>query len=225
MAEPDPDPGNPGGFVLWVAIADVAHYVRPGSALDREARRRGNSTYFPDRVVPMLPDRLSGDLCSLHAASTARDCRAHGHRCARWQTQPRLPPRHHPIDRVTGLMKWCRRPWTPRAAPRAGPAVRRLSRPGAGRARRGRRWTSICRNARSCFRPRARSSLGFKDRLEAHRLIEEFMVLANVAAAETLAARRVPQVLPGARRARSAKDRSAARSAEASGFAWPRGRS
>jgi ribonuclease R len=44
----------------------VAHYVRPGSALDREARKRGNSTYFPDRVVPMLPDRLSGDLCSLH---------------------------------------------------------------------------------------------------------------------------------------------------------------
>jgi ribonuclease R len=43
-----------------------AAYVRPGSALDREARRRGNSTYFPDRVVPMLPDILSGDLCSLH---------------------------------------------------------------------------------------------------------------------------------------------------------------
>ena len=51
--------------MVWVAIADVAHYVRPGSALDREARRRGNSTYFPDRVVPMLPEGLSGDLCSL----------------------------------------------------------------------------------------------------------------------------------------------------------------
>jgi ribonuclease R len=44
----------------------VAHYVTPGSALDREAKKRGNSTYFPDRVVPMLPDTLSGDLCSLH---------------------------------------------------------------------------------------------------------------------------------------------------------------
>ena len=53
------------GFTLWVAIADVAAYVRPGSELDREARKRGNSTYFPDRVVPMLPDTLSGDLCSL----------------------------------------------------------------------------------------------------------------------------------------------------------------
>jgi ribonuclease R len=66
LAIPDDDPDNQGGFRLWVAIADVAHYVRPGSPLDREARKRGNSSYFPDRVVPMLPDRLSGDLCSLH---------------------------------------------------------------------------------------------------------------------------------------------------------------
>jgi ribonuclease R len=66
FAEADPDAANPDGHIVWVAIADVAHYVQPGSALDREARRRGNSTYFPDRVVPMLPDRLSGDLCSLH---------------------------------------------------------------------------------------------------------------------------------------------------------------
>ncbi|MCE8471639.1 RNB domain-containing ribonuclease, partial [Rhodovulum sulfidophilum] len=66
LAIPDDDPANPGGHILWVAIADVAHYVTPGSRLDREARRRGNSSYFPDRVVPMLPDRLSGDLCSLH---------------------------------------------------------------------------------------------------------------------------------------------------------------
>ncbi|MEM7523706.1 MAG: RNB domain-containing ribonuclease, partial [Pseudomonadota bacterium] len=65
-AEPDDDPANEGGWVVWVAIADVAHYVTPGSALDREARKRGNSTYFPDRVVPMLPESLSGDLCSLH---------------------------------------------------------------------------------------------------------------------------------------------------------------
>ena len=61
----DKDPANPGGFVITVAIADVGHYVRPGSALDREAAERGNSVYFPDRVVPMLPERISNDLCSL----------------------------------------------------------------------------------------------------------------------------------------------------------------
>ena len=65
FARPDTDPNNPGGFIIDVAIADVAHYVRPGSALDREALARGNSTYFPDRVVPMLPERISNDLCSL----------------------------------------------------------------------------------------------------------------------------------------------------------------
>ncbi|HTW52427.1 MAG TPA: RNB domain-containing ribonuclease, partial [Stellaceae bacterium] len=64
-AEPDPDPQNPGGWRLVVAIADVAHYVAPGSALDREAHERGNSVYFPDRVVPMLPEALSNGLCSL----------------------------------------------------------------------------------------------------------------------------------------------------------------
>src|SRR5215470_14843562 len=64
-AAPDDDPGNPGGFRLLVAIADVAHYVRAGNALDREAEKRGNSVYFPDRVVPMLPEELSAGLCSL----------------------------------------------------------------------------------------------------------------------------------------------------------------
>ncbi|MEQ8745704.1 ribonuclease R [Pyruvatibacter sp.] len=64
-AAPDDDPKNPGGFQVIVAIADVAGYVRPGSALDRDAQKRGNSAYFPDRVIPMLPERISNDLCSL----------------------------------------------------------------------------------------------------------------------------------------------------------------
>ena len=64
-AVPDPDPRNRGGHIVSVAIADVAGYVRPGSALDRTAAERGNSVYFPDRVVPMLPERISNDLCSL----------------------------------------------------------------------------------------------------------------------------------------------------------------
>jgi ribonuclease R len=64
-AEPDPSPDNPGGVIVVVAIADVSWYVRPASPLDREALKRGNSVYFPDRVVPMLPERISNDLCSL----------------------------------------------------------------------------------------------------------------------------------------------------------------
>ena len=71
FAEPDDDPSNPGGWIVWVAIADVAAYVRPGSALDREAREQGNSVYFPDRVEPMLPERLSAGLCSLRRARPA----------------------------------------------------------------------------------------------------------------------------------------------------------
>ncbi|WP_033919776.1 ribonuclease R family protein [Sphingomonas sp. 37zxx] len=64
-AAPDDDPSNEGGWRAIVAIADVSFYVRPGSKLDREARKRGNSVYFPDRVVPMLPEVLSADVCSL----------------------------------------------------------------------------------------------------------------------------------------------------------------
>jgi len=64
-ATPDDDPANVGGWKAIVAIADVSFYVRPGSELDREARKRGNSVYFPDGVVPMLPEVLSADVCSL----------------------------------------------------------------------------------------------------------------------------------------------------------------
>lgn len=64
-AEPDDSPKNEGGWIVTVAIADVAHYVRVDAPLDLDAKSRGNSTYFPDRVVPMLPERLSNDLCSL----------------------------------------------------------------------------------------------------------------------------------------------------------------
>ena len=66
-ATPDDDPENAGGWQAIVAIADVSFYVRPGTAIDKEARRRGNSVYFPDRVVPMLPELLSADVCSLKA--------------------------------------------------------------------------------------------------------------------------------------------------------------
>jgi ribonuclease R len=74
-AEPDPNPSNPNGHIVWVAIADVAAYVTPNGEMDAEARKRGNSVYMPDRVVPMLPERLSTDLCSLREGET-RPCLA-----------------------------------------------------------------------------------------------------------------------------------------------------
>ena len=64
-AEAAEERDNEGGWNAIVAIADVSFYVLPGSELDREARKRGNSVYFPDRVVPMLPEELSADICSL----------------------------------------------------------------------------------------------------------------------------------------------------------------
>ena len=67
FASKDLDPANPGGFLIWIAIADVAHFVRPNSRLDRDAKERGNSTYFPDFVAPMLPEELSNGVCSLQA--------------------------------------------------------------------------------------------------------------------------------------------------------------
>ena len=102
--KPDPDPRNSGGWVVIVAIADVASYVRPGSALDKEARKRGNSVYFPDRVVPMLPERISNDLCSLKAEEArALSRRAHGVRQGRAQARPSLLPRPDALGREPHL--------------------------------------------------------------------------------------------------------------------------
>src|SRR3546814_8006987 len=72
FAEPDDDPKNPGGWHLLIAIADVAHYVRLDSALDRAAYARGNTTYFPDRVLPMLPPALSNGWCSMNPREDRR---------------------------------------------------------------------------------------------------------------------------------------------------------
>ena len=103
-AEPDETANNRGGFILTVAIADVAHYVTPGSALDREALVRGNSVYFPDRVVPMLPERISNDLCSLRAQRRPRRARrAHGDRRRRTQALAQVPPHHDALGGETVL--------------------------------------------------------------------------------------------------------------------------
>ncbi len=92
FAHADDDPANRGGWIVWVAIADVAAYVRPGSALDREAREKANSVYFPDRVEPMLPERLSAGLCSLKAGES-RACIAVRMTLRRRRPQARPPLR------------------------------------------------------------------------------------------------------------------------------------
>jgi ribonuclease R len=194
LAEPDHDPANPGGFILWVAIADVAHYVRPQSALDREARKRGNSTYFPDRVVPMLPDRLSGDLCSLHAG-VDRACLA---------VRMRIDAQGAKISHrfVRGLMRsqaslhYAQVQAAMDGAPddATAPFLDRVIRPlyaahaALDRARAARQPLDLDLPERRIeLSEEGRVlSVAFKERLTAHKLIEEFMVLANVAAAEEL---------------------------------------
>ena len=192
-AAPDPDPDNQGGFILWVAIADVAAYVTPGSELDHEARRRGNSTYFPDRVVPMLPDILSGDLCSLHEG-VDRPClalrmvigadgtkRAHDfHRammrsCASLSYEQAQAADEGQHDSVT----------EPLAEDLAALfAVYRALK--TARDRRQPLDLDLPERQIVLSEEGRVTSVAFKERFDAHRLIEECMVLANVAAAETL---------------------------------------
>ena len=197
----DDDPVNKGGHVVIVAIADVAHYVRPNSALDREAFRRGNSCYFPDRVVPMLPEALSADLCSLKEDED-RPCLAvrmvfdkHGHK------------KHHRF--VRGLMRSPASLTYARAqlAFDGHPELR--DREHAKTL--GHLWSAYgalahARDERDPLNldlPERRIEIGqdgkvksiaFRERLESMRLIEEFMIQANVAAAETLEKARQPLI-------------------------------
>ncbi|TCO72933.1 ribonuclease R [Rhodovulum euryhalinum] len=202
LAMPDDDPRNEGGHILWVAIADVAHYVTPGSALDREARRRGNSTYFPDRVVPMLPDRLSGDLCSLHEGvpraciAVAMKIDAHGTKLSHRFTRGLMAS--------AGALSYAEvqeaqdgRP-SEKTAALMGDVITPLYAAYAALTR-----ARAARQPLDLDLPERRielsedghvTSVKFRDRLDAHRLIEEFMVLANVAAAEELTRLRRPLI-------------------------------
>ena len=231
LAHLDDDPKNPGGHVIWVAIADVAHYVRPGSALDHEAKRRGNSTYFPDRVVPMLPDTLSGDLCSLHE-HVPRACLAVrmvidadgnkiGHRFVRGLMRSVASLAYEEVqDAIDG-----------QADSKAAPLLDDVLRPlfaayGAlKKARAHRQPLELDLPERKIALNDAGEvvSVGFKDRLDAHKLIEEFMVLANVAAAEELVARRQPLLFRVHEEPSPEKLESLRETAEASGFSLAKG--
>jgi ribonuclease R len=194
-AERDVD--NPNEFVVTVAIADVAYYVRPGSALDHEAEKRGNSVYFPGRVVPMLPERISNDLCSLiegepRPALAVRmrfntDGKKLGHTFHRVmmrsaaklsyeQAQAAIDGR--PDIKTTPILDRILRPlWSAYAA---------LSR---GRDRREPLAIDLPERKVLLKANGSVDRIVVPPRLEAHRLIEEFMIQANVAAAETLEAK------------------------------------
>ncbi|SMY08122.1 ribonuclease R [Flavimaricola marinus] len=200
LAQHDKDPKNPGGFILWVAIADVAHYVTPGSELDREARKRGNSTYFPDRVVPMLPDSLSGDLCSLHE-NVPRACIA-----VRMRIDAEGRKLDHQFKRGLMLSKASLAyedvqsamdgHTTDKTAPLLEPVLRPLyaAYEALKRARLARQPLELDLPERRIVLSDSGevTSIAYKERLDAHKLIEEYMVLANVAAAETLVAKKTP---------------------------------
>ena len=200
FAHPDDDPKNEGGHVVWVAIADVAHYVTPGSALDAEARKRGNSTYFPDRVVPMLPDRLSGDLCSLHEG-VPRACIAVrmvlnaagekiSHRFVRGLMQSAASLNYAEVQAAADGNA------SDKTQPLLAPVIQPLFAAYAAtkKARAARQPLDLDLPERKIILTDDGkvASVTFAERFDAHRLIEEFMILANVAAAEELSRLRRP---------------------------------
>ncbi|MBK5932748.1 RNAse R [Rhodovulum imhoffii] len=232
LALPDGDPKNEGGYIVWVAIADVAHYVTPDSAMDREARKRGNSTYFPDRVVPMLPDRLSSDLCSLNegvpracmAVCMKLDAAGHkiSHRFARGLMQSVGRLAYHEVQEAMDGMPG------EAAAPLLDDTIRPLyaAYAAARKARAARQPLDLDlpeRRVELSGDGRVKS-VNFKDRYDAHRLIEEFMILANVSAAEELIRLRSPLLFRVHEEPNPDKLEALREVAQASGFTLAKGR-
>jgi ribonuclease R len=186
FAEPDPD--QTGGFRLIVAIADVAHYVKPGSALDHAAGIRGNSVYFPDRVVPMLPEALSNGWCSLRP-NEDRGClfvemridragRKTGHRFGRGLMRSAARMTYEEVQAAEDSHDDLGLP-----LPHLYAAFRTLL---AARLERGTLDLDLPERKVVLDDQGRVASVSPRPRLDSHRLIEEFMVLANVAAAEEL---------------------------------------
>ncbi len=225
------DPNNAGGHIIWVAIADVAHYVRPNSALDREARKRGNSSYFPDRVVPMLPDVLSGDLCSLHehvdracmAVELRIDAQGNklGHRFTRGLMRSQASLNYAQVQAAID------------GAPdeKTAPLVEEVLKPlyaayaALKLARAARQPLDLELPERKIVLDEAGkvTSVSFYERFDAHKLIEECMILANVAAAEELVRLKRPLLFRVHEEPSQDKLESLREVAEASGFTLAKG--
>jgi ribonuclease R len=195
----DDDPKNIGGFKAIVAIADVSYYVRPGSALDREAAKRGNSVYFPDRVVPMLPHALSSDKCSLRAGEDRAVLACHmqidaGGHVTSWRFARAIAcisaniPYEDAQAAIDGTLDH----------PMLESALKPL-------------WACWAllkkardsRNPLGIDMPERRIALDDKGRvvgvavrahLDAHQVIEDFMIAANVAAAKALEGKKSPLI-------------------------------
>ncbi len=190
-------PRDDGGFDCIVAIADVSFYVRPGSALDREARKRGNSVYFPDRVVPMLPEQLSADVCSLRAGQDRAAMACHMVIDAKGQmvswrfsravikVAANIPyedaqaaidgVKPHDLTEVALRPLWACWALLFKAREKREPLdldlpERRVELDEKGRIQ----------------------SVAPRERLDAHKLIEDYMIAANVAAAKALEAKKAP---------------------------------
>ena len=214
-AEADDDPGNAGGWKAIVAIADVSFYVRPGSQLDREARQRGNSVYFPDRVVPMLPEVLSADVCSLRQGEDRAALVCHlqvskagaltGWRFTRGVVRIAANIAYEDAQTIVDDL-----PGADADAPMLDPELRR------GGEKRVLVEAALqplwaCWRALAAARDKREPldldlperrvvldekgrilSVAPRERLDAHRLIEDYMIAANVAAAKALEAKKAP---------------------------------
>jgi ribonuclease R len=185
-----------GGFDAIVAIADVSFYVRPGSALDKEARKRGNSVYFPDRVVPMLPELLSADICSLKQGQDRAALACHltvdkngkvsafrftralirvAANIAYEDAQAAIDGGGHPLLETALKPLWAC--WKLLAKARDAREPLDLDLP--------ERRVILDDTGRI-------TSIATRERLDAHRLIEDYMIAANVAAAKALEVKKAP---------------------------------
>ena len=216
-AAPDDDPANPGGWKAIVAIADVSFYVRPNSELDKEARARGNSVYFPDRVVPMLPEELSADICSLKAGQEraamvchlkiARDGTLKSWRFTRAKicvaaniayedAQAAIDASNEKRTEVSSSP--CAMPEIENTVP--AQLVETALKPLwacwrallAGRNKREPLELDIPERRVMLDEKGRILSVAPRDRLDAHRLVEDYMIAANVAAARALEAKKAP---------------------------------